>query len=50
MGGGPGTGIYKSIDGGEKWNHLTKGLPNSNMGKIGLAMSYQNADIIYALL
>ena len=47
MGGGPGTGIYKSTDGGEKWNHLTKGLPNSNMGKIGLAMSYQNADIIY---
>ena len=50
MGGGPGTGIYKSTDGGEKWNHLTKGLPNSNMGKIGLAMSYQNADIIYAAI
>ena len=34
MGGGPGTGIYKSTDGGESWQELKKGLPKSNMGKI----------------
>ena len=39
MGGGPGTAIYKSTDGGETWNKLTNGLPSSNMGKIGLAIS-----------
>ena len=50
MGGGPGTAIYKSTDGGENWQKLTKGLPKSNMGKIGLAMSYQNNDIIYAAI
>ena len=50
MGGGPGTAIYKSTDGGENWIKLTKGLPTSNMGKIGLAMSYQNNDIIYAAI
>ncbi|MCX2743589.1 glycosyl hydrolase [Mangrovivirga sp. M17] len=50
MGGGPGTGIHKSTDGGETWKELTKGLPEENMGKIGLAMSYENPDIIYAAI
>ena len=35
LGGGPGTGIYCSTDGGKMWEKLTKGLPTSNMGKIG---------------
>lgn len=48
IGGGPGTSIYKSIDGGENWNKINKGLPSSNMGKIGLAISPMNPDIIYA--
>ena len=34
MGGGPGTAIYKSVDGGESWRKLKTGLPSSNMGKI----------------
>ncbi len=50
MGGGPGTAIYKSNDGGESWEKLTKGLPTSNMGKIGMAISPQNPDIIYAAI
>ena len=50
MGGGPGTGIYKSLDGGETWTSLKKGLPKSNMGKIGLAISYQNPDVLYAAI
>ncbi len=48
IGGGPGTSIYKSIDGGENWNKINKGLPSSNMGKIGLAISPMNPDIVYA--
>jgi len=50
MGGGPGTAIYSSGDGGENWIKLSKGLPNSNMGKIGLAISSQKPDVIYAAI
>jgi photosystem II stability/assembly factor-like uncharacterized protein len=50
MGGGPGTAIYKSTDGGEIWGKLSKGLPTSNMGKIGLAISPQKPDVIYAAI
>ncbi|MEM6685230.1 MAG: glycosyl hydrolase [Bacteroidota bacterium] len=50
LGGGPGTAIHRSIDGGETWTKLRSGLPSSNMGKIGLAMSPQKPDIIYAAI
>jgi len=50
MGGGPGSGLHKSIDGGLTWTALTRGIPNSNLGKIGLAISPQNPDIIYAAI
>lgn len=50
MGGGPGTGIHKSVDGGTTWKALTEGLPKSNMGKIGLAIAPQNPDIVYAAI
>ncbi|MBN1339319.1 MAG: hypothetical protein JXA03_08350 [Bacteroidales bacterium] len=48
MGGGPGSGIYRSSDGGETWEKLRKGLPSQDMGKIGLAISPQKPDILYA--
>lgn len=50
MGGGPGSGIHKSTDGGESWDELESGLPDSNMGKIGLAVSPQESDIVYAAI
>ncbi len=50
MGGGPGTGIYRSTDGGETWTELKNGLPSSNMGKIGLAQSYKDPDVLYAAI
>ncbi len=48
MGGGPGSGLHRSTDGGETWTKLTNGLPSSDMGKIGLAISPQQPDILYA--
>ena len=48
--GGPGTGIHTSSDGGETWTELTEGLPEDNMGKIGLAISPLNPDVIYATI
>lgn len=50
MGGGPGSGIHKSTDGGETWTESKKGIPGSNLGKIGLAISYHNPDHIYAAI
>ncbi|MCF6242489.1 MAG: hypothetical protein L3J74_14215 [Bacteroidales bacterium] len=50
MGGGPGSGIYRSDDGGISWKKLSQGLPKSNMGKIGLAISPQQPDVIYAAI
>ncbi len=50
MGGGPGSGLHRSTDGGETWEKLTEGIPKSNLGKIGLAISPFNPDIIYAAI
>ena len=50
MGGGPESGIHRSTDGGETWEELTEGLPEGNMGKIGLAISPQNPDVLYAAI
>lgn len=50
MGGGPGSGIHKSTDGGETWSKLTNGIPKSNLGKIGLAISPFDSETIYAAI
>lgn len=50
MGGGPGTGLYRSEDGGQNWKKLKKGLPDKDMGKIGLAISPQKPDVVYAAI
>ncbi len=50
LGGGPGSGLHKSTDGGETWTKLTNGIPKSNLGKIGLAISPFNSDVIYAAI
>ncbi|MCB0615349.1 MAG: hypothetical protein KDC75_18655 [Phaeodactylibacter sp.] len=46
--GGYSSGIYRSHDGGDTWEHLTNGLPNAEMGRIGLALSPANPEVIYA--
>lgn len=50
IGGGPGSGLYKSIDGGMTWEKLKRGLPSGSMGKIGLAISPQKSGVIYAAI
>ena len=47
--GGPGSGLYKSTDGGETWEKMTKGLPDK-MGKMAIAVSRSNPDKVYALI
>jgi photosystem II stability/assembly factor-like uncharacterized protein len=46
--GGPGSGIYKSIDAGATWTKLTNGLPAGMLGRIGLDVAANNPDIVYA--
>ena len=50
VGTGPGSAIYTSDDGGDNWRKLTQGLPKTNMGKIGLAISATNPDVVYAAI
>ena len=48
--GGPGSGMYKSIDGGKTWTHFeAHGLPEGVLGRIGLAVS-ANPNRVYALI
>ncbi len=48
--GGPGSGIWKSSDGGETWTRLTEGLPKGIMGKTSVAVSPANPDRVWALV
>lgn len=48
--GGPESDIYKSTDGGDNWTKLEKGLPSGDMGRIGLAISPADPDVIYAII
>jgi photosystem II stability/assembly factor-like uncharacterized protein len=47
-GGGPGSGVWKSTDGGDTWTKLTKGLPNEPMGRIGLDVNRRRPNVLYA--
>ncbi len=49
--GGPKGGVYKSIDGGESWEHLQgRGLPSAPVGKVGIAIAHSNPNVVYALI
>lgn len=49
-GSGPGSGIYKTTDGGQSWKKMTNGLPDGLLGKIGLTVYPKNPDILYAII
>jgi photosystem II stability/assembly factor-like uncharacterized protein len=49
--GGPGSGIWKSTDGGVTWTRLTgNGLPTKPFGKVDLAVAQSNPNRVYALV
>jgi photosystem II stability/assembly factor-like uncharacterized protein len=50
LAGGPESGIYKSIDNGTTWKKVTTGLPKADMGKIGLAVTPANPQLVYATI
>ena len=49
-GGGPGSGIYRTTDGGDTWTELTNGIPAGDKGRIGLAISASDPDVLSALI
>ncbi len=48
--GGPESGIYQSTDAGATWNKMTQGLPSGDVGRIGLAISPVNPDVLFAIV
>jgi photosystem II stability/assembly factor-like uncharacterized protein len=50
IGGGPGSGIWKSSDAGDTWAELTRGLPEGDLGRIGLDISLSQPNTLYAVV
>ncbi len=48
--GGPGSGLWRSMDGGDTWKKLTEGLPEGLMGRIGVAASGAKPGLVYAIV
>lgn len=48
--GGPESALYTSTDAGATWKKLDNGLPKEDMGRIGLAVSPVNPDVVYAVI
>ncbi len=48
--GGPESALYKSTDAGKTWNKLSNGFPGGELGRIGIAVSPANPDVVYAIV
>ncbi len=48
--GGPGSGIYKTVDAGKNWQKLGGGLPGGMLGRIGIDIYLRNPNILYACI
>lgn len=50
--GGPGSGLHVTYDGGKTWKKLTdkEGLPEGEVGRMGLAIARSNPNVVYALI
>ncbi len=49
-GGGPGSGVFKSTDGGETWAKVENGLPAGDLGRIAIDMFRRSTTILYVLV
>ncbi|HVD62564.1 MAG TPA: hypothetical protein VNC11_16945 [Gemmatimonadaceae bacterium] len=47
--GGPGSGVWRSTDAGKTWTKSQSGFPSVDLGRIGLARSPANPDVVYAI-
>ena len=49
-GGGPGSGLYRTFDGGDSWTELTEGLPEGDKGRIGVDVFRRDGNVVYSLV
>ncbi len=47
--GGPGSAVYRSVDGGRTWNKSQSGFPSEELGRIGLSWSLADPNLVYAV-
>ena len=47
---GPGSGLYRTTNGGKDFTRLTKGLPTAKLGRVGLDFSRQNPNTVFAII
>src|SRR5262249_4779875 len=47
---GPGSGIYKTTDGGKTWRKLTHGLPSASTGRIGVDYYRKDPNTVFAII
>ena len=47
-GGGPGSGLYRTVDGGANWTRLEEGLPEGELGRIGLDIYRRGGNLVFA--
>lgn len=50
VGGGPTSGLWRSLDGGDTWERVTNGLPAGNTGRIGIDISRSDPNVVYVVL
>ena len=50
IGGGPGSGLYKTIDAGNTWTKLTKDLPEGDTGRIGIDIYRKDPNVVYVMI
>jgi len=50
IGGGPGSGLYRSNDAGKTWARLGKGLPQGDKGRIGIDVCRKDPRVVYAVV
>jgi photosystem II stability/assembly factor-like uncharacterized protein len=47
---GPGSGLFKTTDGGKTWEKMTDGLPKNNLGRCGLSIYHKNPNVVFAVV
>ena len=50
VGGGPTSGLWRSVDGGDHWQRITSGLPTGDIGRIGIDIARSDPNIVYAVI
>ena len=50
VGGGPGSAMYKTTDGGQSWREITSGIPSGDKGRMGLTIAPAAPNTVYAMI